>query len=78
MTNSIKPLKTVAELNAEWEQLTVENSKPRIVQILQTTNDDRWCGCLLGLGDDGVTYECKNGRWEPFIPPLSLTKEPSK
>lgn len=43
----------------------------KIIQLLKTENDAKWQGRLLGLGDDGVTYECGPvGRWEEFIPPL--------
>jgi len=43
---------------------------PRIVQLLISPNDACWQGVLLGLGSDGVTYHCKTGHWEPYIPEL--------
>ena len=49
---------------------------PKIVQILIAPNDSTWQGAFLGLGDDGVTYNCPKGRWEPYVPPLSQTPEP--
>lgn len=35
-------------------------------------NDNVWQGVLLGLGDDGVTYHCQGGTWQPCIPKLTL------
>ena len=30
-----------------------------------------WRGRMLGLGDDGITYECgTDGKWHSFIPEL--------
>lgn len=41
----------------------------KIIQLLQLVNDHVWQGRILGLGDDGVTYEVgKSGRWEELIP----------
>ena len=49
---------------------------PKIVQLLLCHNDNQWQGRLLGLGSDGVTYECgPKGAWVPFIPPLEHNKE---
>ena len=42
----------------------------KIVQLLIAPNDATWQGVLLGLGSDGVTYHCKTGHWEPYIPEL--------
>ena len=43
----------------------------KIIQLVLTDDDAKWQGRLLGLGDDGITYECNHqGRWEPFIPKL--------
>ena len=47
--------------------------RPRIIQLLMTPNDATWQGNLLGLGSDGATYfAAASGRWEPYIPPLTL------
>jgi len=43
----------------------------KIIQLMMTPNDSDWKGRLLGLGDDGVTYEIDfYGKWKPFIPRL--------
>lgn len=43
----------------------------KIIQIVFSPNDSTWQGRLLGLGDDGVTYELgPEGHWLIFIPPL--------
>lgn len=44
--------------------------KPKIIQLLMAPNTERWQGILLGLGDDGVTYEACNDGWNPLIKPI--------
>ena len=45
---------------------------PKIIQILIAPNDSTWQGILLGLGDDGITYQVGTGaKWEPMIPPIN-------
>ena len=45
---------------------------PKIIQILIAPNDAIWQGILLGLGDDGITYQVGTGtKWEPMIPDLN-------
>jgi len=45
---------------------------PKIIQILIAPNDATWQGILLGLGDDGVTYQVGTGtKWEPMIPTIN-------
>lgn len=41
----------------------------KIIQLLKCENDYQWQGRLLGLGDDGITYEVNSaGCWVEFIP----------
>jgi len=45
---------------------------PKIVQLFQLANNNRWQGRFIALGSDGVVYECgPTGSWELFIPPLT-------
>ena len=45
---------------------------PKIIQILITPNDLMWQGILVGLGDDGITYQVGTGtKWEPMIDALT-------
>ena len=44
----------------------------KIIQLVKTENDCTWQGRLLGLGDDGVTYDSSSGVWKPFIPALDM------
>lgn len=56
----------------------VLTTQAKIVQLLFVPDDSKWGCMLLGLGDDGVTYECNNrGLWAPFIPPLGWDREKS-
>jgi len=49
---------------------------PKIIQILATPNDPCWQGRMLGLCDNGVTYEVNHkGVWSPIIAPLSHKHE---
>ena len=42
----------------------------KIIQILEIKSE-MWRGRMLGLGDDGITYECgTDGKWHSFIPEL--------
>ena len=46
----------------------------KIIQLLKLENDSTWQGRLLGLGNNGITYELnKNGKWQKFIPALEDT-----
>ena len=50
---------------------TISLPPVRIIQLLNMPNDERWRGRLLGLGEDGATYEVNpGGIWILFIPPL--------
>ena len=52
---------------------------PKIIQILVTPNDACWQGRILGLCDNGITYEVNHkGRWAPIIAPLSHIDENEK
>ena len=54
------------------EGLGAMNCSPKIIQILIAPNDSTWQGILLGLGDDGITYQVGTGaKWEPMIPPIN-------
>jgi len=55
------------------EALPASTGSAKIVQILIAPNDSTWQGVMLGLGDDGVTYHCKTGHWEPYIPQLGYS-----
>jgi len=45
----------------------------KIIQLILMPQDQRWQGRLLGLGDNGVTYELSDkGKWERFIDALDL------
>ena len=46
----------------------------KIIQLLKTENDYAWQGRLLGLDNNGVTYEYDtvSGVWRSFIPALDM------
>lgn len=46
----------------------------KIIQLLQTHNDQTWQGMLLGLGDDGIVYEQGISGWNPVIFPNKATQ----
>lgn len=40
----------------------------KIIQILIAPVTNEWQGQLLGLSDEGITYECdSNGYWVEFV-----------
>ncbi|MCU0808647.1 MAG: hypothetical protein MUC53_12175 [Candidatus Contendobacter sp.] len=51
-----------------------QNSKPKIIQLILTPNDNAWQGVILGLADDGVTYVFREG-WKPYLPHIGWELE---
>ena len=50
----------------------------KIIQLLKCENNDQWQRRMLGLGDDGITYEVDNsGHWVEFIPAASKAVQES-
>ena len=57
---------------------------PKIIQLLQTDEESLFRGALLGLGNDGVTYELDKNRmwahdrdmkWIELIPKLDIKED---
>ena len=57
--------------NPPESELAAAVGSAKIIQILTTPNDALWQGRLLGLGDDGATYQCGASKWELIIEPLT-------
>ena len=80
--------KTVSQYNhflgvaeaIEYTELGAESDcpapvcSPKIIQILVAPNDALWQGRLIGLGDDGVTYQSQTDEWEPMVKPLNFQR----
>jgi len=51
----------------------------KIMQLVITPNDSNWQGILVGLGDNGITYEAKNDGhgwfWDPIIPNVKFDNQ---
>jgi len=64
--------------SASGNDSSSSSCSPKIIQILIAPNDSTWQGILLGLGDDGITYQVGTGtKWEPMIRHLGF-KENAK
>jgi hypothetical protein len=69
MNNNIDEILANAPELQSGKGLDAMPCSPKIIQILIAPNDSTWQGILLGLGDDGITYQVETGtKWKQMIP----------
>jgi len=53
-------------------------NKLKIIQIQAMLNDEYWQGVILGLGNDGVTYQYDGSGWSVYAPAIDMSHSESQ